>query len=81
MNNDSRSIDSAPEVNTPDRAPDCLRCRYFKITWEPSFPHACLLFGVKTRSQPSTEVFLSTGKHCFSFQLNEKLTANPKDNE
>jgi len=55
----------------PDRAPDCFKCRYFRVTWEPSFPRACTLFGVKTRNLPSMEVFLSAGKHCFSFAARE----------
>ena len=76
MGNDSRNIVPAAEANIPDKAPDCLKCRHFKITWEPAFPRACLLFGVKCRTMPSTEVFLSTGKHCFAFQLKEKTAAN-----
>ncbi|MCL2601424.1 MAG: hypothetical protein FWD91_01275, partial [Treponema sp.] len=57
-----------PEANIPASPPNCLICRHFKITWEPAFPRACLLFGVKCRTLPSAEVFLSTGKHCFSFE-------------
>jgi hypothetical protein len=63
--------ESGLAANIPDHAPDCLRCRHFKITWEPSFPRACLLFGVKCRNLPSMEVFLSTGKHCFAFETKE----------
>jgi hypothetical protein len=62
---------SAKEPVIPDSAPDCLRCRHFKITWEPSFPRSCLLFGIKCRNLPSIEVFLSTGKHCFAHQAKE----------
>jgi hypothetical protein len=59
--------DRTPETTIPDRAPDCFRCAHFKITWEPAFPRACGLFGIKCRNLPSMEVFLSTGKHCFAF--------------
>jgi len=68
MNNNSRNFVPVPEANIPDRAPDCFKCGHFKVTWEPAFPRACLFFGIKCRSLPSTEVFLSTGKHCFAFQ-------------
>jgi hypothetical protein len=61
------SSDPALEAIIPDRAPDCLRCRHFRITWEPAFPRSCTLFGVKCRNLPSMEIFLSTGKHCFAF--------------
>ena len=64
------------DPNTPNRAPNCLICRHFKITWEPAFPRACLLFGVKCRTLPSAEVYLSTGKHCFAFQVKEGLAAH-----
>ena len=60
------NVDDAPE--TPDHAPNCLRCKYFKITWEPAFPRACILFGIKSRNLPSMEVFLSAGRHCFDFK-------------
>jgi len=76
MNNDSRNFVSASEANIPDKAPDCFRCRHFRVTWEPAFPRACLLFGIKCRAMPSTEVFLSTGKHCFAFQLKEEKAVN-----
>jgi hypothetical protein len=52
----------------PDRPPDCLKCAYFKITWESAFPRACLVFGVKSRALPSAEVFQATGRHCPAFQ-------------
>jgi len=60
----------------PDRAPDCFKCSHFRITWEPSFPRACTLFGVKCRNLPSMEIFLSTGKHCFAFK--EKPNSGPE---
>lgn len=52
----------------PDRPPDCLKCAYFKITWEPDFPRGCIAFGVKSRNLPSMEVFHATGAHCPAFQ-------------
>ena len=60
--------DPASELTIPDHAPDCFRCVHFKITWEPAFPRACLLFGLKSRNLPSMEIFLSTGNHCFAYK-------------
>ena len=57
-----------PDTDIPSTAPNCLVCKHFKITWEAAFPRACVLFGLKCKTMPSTEVFLATGKHCFSFQ-------------
>jgi hypothetical protein len=59
------------ETIIPDRAPDCFHCKYFKITWEPAYPRSCMVFGIKCQNLPSMEVFLSTGKHCFSFEAKE----------
>lgn len=54
-------------AKTASRMPDCFKCAYFRITWEPAFPRSCAIFGIKCRNLPSQEVFLSTGAHCPSF--------------
>jgi hypothetical protein len=53
---------------TPNRPPDCLKCLHFRITWNPTYPRSCTVFGIKSARLPSAEVFLATGKHCPSFQ-------------
>jgi len=68
--------DPDPELSIPSRAPDCFRCVHFKVTWEPAFPRACLLFGLKCRNLPSMEIFLSTGKHCFAFKARDVSGTN-----
>jgi hypothetical protein len=55
------------------RAPDCIKCVHFKVTWEPAFPRSCVLFGIKCRNLPSTEVFRATGQHCPAFQQKEGI--------
>ncbi|MDR2447956.1 MAG: hypothetical protein LBD58_11840 [Treponema sp.] len=55
-----------------DAVIDCRKCSYFKITWEPAFPHACLVFDIKSRNFPSLEVFQATGRQCPSFQEKER---------
>jgi len=57
----------------PRQAPNCLQCRFFKVSWDPAFPRSCTVFGIKCKNLPSMEVFLSTGKHCFTFKLKEGL--------
>ncbi|MDR0641712.1 MAG: hypothetical protein LBG07_04545 [Treponema sp.] len=51
--------------------PNCLLCRYFKVTWDSAFPRSCGLFGFKCLDLPSVEVFKSTGKHCPAFRERE----------
>jgi hypothetical protein len=64
------------DITMPDsvsKAPNCLKCAYFKVTWDPSFPRACGIFGIKSLNLPSFEVFRATGRHCPSFLLKEGL--------
>ncbi len=51
-----------------ERAPDCLKCIHFRITWDPAFPRSCEVFGIKSRRLPSLEVFSATGRHCPVFE-------------
>ncbi|MDR1178838.1 MAG: hypothetical protein LBK64_08415 [Spirochaetaceae bacterium] len=56
------------ENQDPRRAPDCLKCLHFHVTWDAAFPRGCTLFGVKSRNLPSIEVYKATGRHCPSFE-------------
>lgn len=60
-------------ANEATRAPNCLKCIHFKVSWDPAFPRICLVFGFKTRNLPSIEVFRATGAHCPVFQRKEGL--------
>lgn len=55
-----------------DRAPNCLKCIYFYVTWDPRFPRGCRMFGIKTPKLPSRVVLETTGHHCPAFELSEK---------
>jgi hypothetical protein len=59
--------------NNPLREPNCLKCLYFKVTWEPDFPRSCKIFGIKCRNLPSVEVLRATGHPCPAFQLKEGI--------
>ncbi|MDR2184351.1 MAG: hypothetical protein LBO80_01585 [Treponema sp.] len=59
--------------NAPAKAPDCLKCAYFKVTWDPAFPRSCRIFGIKSKNLPSVEALRATGRHCPSFVLKEGL--------
>ena len=47
--------------------PDCYRCKYFYVTWNPAAPRGCRAFGFKTKSLPSIQVFQISGEHCKYF--------------
>ncbi|HSV56393.1 MAG TPA: hypothetical protein VLH39_04710 [Magnetospirillaceae bacterium] len=57
-----------PSGLPPPRAPDCLACLHFIVTWDVDYPRGCEVFGIKSRSLPSLEVFAATGLHCPAFE-------------
>jgi len=57
----------------PAAAPNCLKCRHFYVSWDPSFPRACRVFGVKSRQMPSLAVYQATGRHCPAFERSPRL--------
>jgi hypothetical protein len=64
---------SAMEVKTLPRAPDCLQCTHFRVSWDPDFPRACTVFGIKSRKLPSHVVFEATGRHCPVFERSPRI--------
>lgn len=46
---------------------DCFKCRFFKVTWDPQNPRACMAYGFKTRQLPSVVVKQSSGMECLKF--------------
>ena len=65
----------APSAGEP--APDCLRCRAYYVTYEPSLPHGCRSFGFRSVRLPRDEVRLSSGAECAAFQ--PKALSSPRD--
>jgi hypothetical protein len=51
-----------------ERQPNCLKCVYFHVTYDISFPRSCSVFNLKCRNLPSVEVYRATGKSCPSFR-------------
>ncbi|MDR1107372.1 MAG: hypothetical protein LBL44_13540 [Treponema sp.] len=67
----------AQNSETPARPPNCVKCAYFRVTWDPAFPRSCTVFGFRSRNMPSAEVFGTTGRHCPSFMPKEAAKKNP----
>jgi len=65
-------IEIMPVQEPEDRSrPDCWKCVYFKISWDPSKPYACQMMGFKSRMLPSYEVKLADGNECRGFTPKE----------
>ena len=58
----------------PKKAPNCLKCRHFHVTWDPAFPRGCRVFGIKSKRMPSLVVKENTGHHCPSFERSPRVT-------
>jgi hypothetical protein len=50
---------------------NCIRCKYYYVTWDTRFPRGCSLFDFKSASMPSIIVMQSTGAQCKNFTLKE----------
>lgn len=61
----------------PQRAPDCLRCQFFAVSWDPDFPRSCTVFGIKSRQLPSILVYEATGRHCPAYRLSPRIKRGP----
>ncbi|MDR0662913.1 MAG: hypothetical protein LBF80_02385 [Spirochaetaceae bacterium] len=49
--------------------PNCLKCEFFRVSWDAAFPRSCTQFDIKCRALPSVEVFNATGRQCPSFAV------------
>ena len=58
-------------VNPSGPPPYCPRCIYYYVTWDPSYPKGCRLFGIKSRRLPSAEVREANQRDCPSFTPKE----------
>lgn len=56
------------EPSAGEPAPDCLRCRAYYVTYDPSLPHGCRSFGFRSARLPRDEVRLSSGAECAAYE-------------
>jgi len=67
-------IDKSPRPDDDEKEGriNCFHCRYFFITYDPSFPYGCRAAGFRSRVLPAEEVFISSGMHCLLYIKKEK---------
>jgi hypothetical protein len=51
---------------------NCLKCKYYYITYDARMPYGCRLFGFKGRQVPSVSVHQSSGSSCRGFDVKDK---------
>lgn len=49
--------------------PNCIKCKYYYVTWDPNRPRGCKFFGFKSYVMPARVVFRSSGNDCEAFEL------------
>lgn len=49
--------------------PNCWKCRFFKISWDPRFPYECEAMNFKSQTLPCIQVMSIDGRHCQWFRL------------
>jgi hypothetical protein len=67
--NDSIPIE---RMSSPNSQPNCFKCQFFYITYEPSHPYGCRAMSFKSKEIPSTVTYVSSGMVCQMFKLKEK---------
>jgi len=55
---------------------NCLACRHFYITYEPSHPYGCRVLAFKSKEMPSRVVYASSGIECQAYT--PKASTKPK---
>jgi len=45
----------------------CIKCRFYRITWESRNPYACTAHGFKSHRNPALVVLESSGMECQLF--------------
>ncbi|APH03319.1 uracil-DNA glycosylase [Bacillus weihaiensis] len=47
---------------------NCIKCKYFYVTWDKKFPNGCRAYGFKSASRPSIMVKKSSGLTCMKYE-------------
>lgn len=47
---------------------NCIKCKYFYVTWDTNNPRGCRYFGFKTKLMPSLAVYKSSGDKCKAYK-------------
>jgi len=61
-----------PGVGVYMTGPNCWKCHYFAVSWDPTKPYACNLMGFKSRLLPALEVLRTDGTACLGFTEKKK---------
>lgn len=53
---------------------NCLKCKFFYITWDKHHPNGCRYFGFKGKAMPSQTVKNTSKEECKAFSMKKANT-------
>jgi len=56
------------DVTQQPQRPECQRCKFYYVTWDPNFPYGCRAFGFKSKVAPYLEVYSASQTSCLKFE-------------
>ena len=62
--------------------PNCMKCQYYYITFDPNTPKGCRIYGIKSQQLPSMVIKnANNGSDCIGFKQKPEKNQNkkPKD--
>ncbi|MDD0852745.1 hypothetical protein HBN50_06535 [Halobacteriovorax sp. GB3] len=57
----------------------CMKCKYYKSTYDPRSPRGCRFYGFETASIPSMVIKRETGSECMAYE--KRANAREKKKE
>jgi hypothetical protein len=58
----------------------CRNCRHYSVSWDPSAPHSCKLYQIKSKMLPKMIIKQTTGgKDCLGFAPKKKPQDRGRD--
>ena len=61
-----------PKSHMTNENINCLKCKYYYVTWDSNMPYGCKAFGFKGTQMPSITVIQSSGSKCQAYIEKQK---------
>lgn len=52
--------------------PNCLKCKFYYVTWDQTAPHGCRAYGFKSKEMPSIVVLNASREECQMYEVKTK---------
>jgi len=69
------------EIRDASKRVACIKCRYYRVTYDVHQPYGCRAHGFKTSRNPSQIVFETSGIECQLFMKRENSESRIQNSE